>query len=193
MARILRDYKCQEHGFFEGYEAVCPEGCTDYVLQVFLQAPGFKSDKSKSADKQLKQLANDFGMSDIKSTREGENQSGYLTRNNKFTEKEYAEAEKYATPKKRGRPRKDAQNKPQPQQEAQREARAGDAAVWGGGFQGMSMQSILAGQFARPVGPSLGKDAEITSLTPRAAGINNGPTIDPRATMRDPDNLQIKK
>lgn len=194
MARILRDYKCQEHGFFEGFEPICPEGCTDeLVLQVFLKSPGFVSDKSKAADSHLRNLANEFGMSDIKSTRPGENQAGYLKRNNKFSEKEYAQAEKYATPKKRGRPRKDASNQPQPQADAPREARAGDSAVWGGGFQGMNMQSILAGQFARPVGPSLGKEAEITSLTPRAAGINNGPVVHPQGTMRDPDNLQIKK
>jgi len=50
MSRILKDYKCQEHGYFEGYSPTCPQGCTDYVLQVFLQAPGFKSDKTKNAD-----------------------------------------------------------------------------------------------------------------------------------------------
>jgi len=184
MSRILRDYKCQEHGFFEGFEPICPEGCTDYVLQVFLQAPGFKSEKSKSADRQLKQLASEFGMSDIKSTKEGENQSGYLTRNNKFTEKEYADAEKYATPKKRGRPRKGKAAAETPQ--APQEARAGDAAIWGGGFQGMNMAQVLAGKFAQPVrGESVG-------LTPRDAGINNGPRIDPRATMQDPDGLKIK-
>ena len=184
MSRILKDYKCQEHGYFEGYEPTCPEGCTDYVLQVFLQAPGFKSDKSKAADKQLNSLASEFGMSDIKSTRAGENQAGYLTRNNKFSEKEYAEAEKYATPKKRGRPRKGKAAVPTPQ--APQEPRAGDAAIWGGGFQGMNMQAVLAGQFAKPV------KGESVGLTPRDAGINNGPRIDPRATMRDPDNLQIK-
>jgi hypothetical protein len=122
-------------------------------------------------------------MSDIKSTRAGENQSGYLTRNNKFSEKEYTEAEKYATPKKRGRPRKGkAAEAPQ----APQEPRAGDAAIWGGGFQGMNMAQVLAGKFAQPV------RGEAVGLTPRDAGINNGPSVDPRATMRDPDNLQIK-
>jgi len=188
MSRILKDYKCQEHGFFEGYEPTCPQGCTDYVLQVFLQAPGFKSDKSKAADRQLKELASEFGMSDIKSTRAGENQSGYLTRNNKFSEKEYAEAEKYATPKKRGRPRK-GKAAAETSQETQREPRAGDAALWGAGagpFGSMSMQSILAGRFGQSI------NGEAVGLTPKAAGINNGPVVDPRATMRDPDNLKIK-
>jgi hypothetical protein len=192
MARILRDYKCQDHGFFEGFEAICPEGCEgEFILQVFLKSPGFVSDKSKAADKHLKSLASEFDMSDIKSTRPGENQAGYLSRKNKFSEKEYAEAEKFATKKRPGRPRKGKQAAETPVQT--QEARAGDAAVWGGGFQGMNMQSILAGQFARPIGPSLGKEAEMTSLTPRDAGINNGPRVDPRATMHDPDNLKIKK
>jgi hypothetical protein len=184
MARILRDYKCQEHGFFEGFEPTCPQGCTDeLVLQVFLKSPGFVSDKSKAADKHLKGLANEFGMGDIKSTRAGENQSGYLKRNNKFTEKEYAEAEKYATPKKRGRPRKDQSiQQPSPPQEA----RAGDSAIWGGGFQGMNMASVLAGRFGQPV------KGEQVGLTPQAAGIQSGPRVDPRATMQDPQNLKIK-
>ena len=184
MARILRDYKCQEHGFFEGFEPTCPQGCTDeLVLQVFLKSPGFVSDKSKAADKHLNSLASEFGMSDIKSTRAGENQAGYLKRNNKFSEKEYAEAEKYATPKKRGRPRKDQtiQAPPPPQ-----EARAGDSAIWGGGFQGMNMASVLAGRFGQPV------KGEQVGLTPQAAGIQSGPRVDPRATMQDPQNLKIK-
>ena len=184
MARILRDYKCQEHGFFEGFEPTCPEGCTDeLVLQVFLKSPGFVSDKSKAADSHLRNLASEFGMSDIKSTREGENQSGYLKRNNKFSEKEYAEAEKYATPKKRGRPRKDQSIQQPPQQQ---EARAGDSAIWGGGFQGMNMASVLAGRFGQPV-----KNEQV-GLTPQAAGIQSGPRVDPRATMQDPQNLKIK-
>jgi hypothetical protein len=186
MSRILRDYKCQEHGFFEGFEPTCPQGCTDeLVLQVFLKSPGFVSDKSKAADSHLRNLANEFGMSDIKSTREGENQAGYLKRNNKFSEKEYAEAEKYATPKKRGRPRKDSQVQPVPTPQ-QQEARAGDSAIWGGGFQGMNMQSVLAGRFNQSV------KGEQVGLTPQAAGIQSGPRVDPRATMQDPQNLKIK-
>jgi len=185
MARILRDYKCQDHGFFEGFEPVCPEGCTHEVLQVYLKAPGLVSDKTKAGDKHLKSLASEFDMSDIKSTKPGENQSGYLTRKNKFSEKEYAEAEKYATRKKPGRPRKGKAAAETPQ--APQEPRAGDNAIWGGGFQGMSMQSVLAGQFAKSV------KGETVGLTPRDAGINNGPRVDPRATLRDPDNLTIKK
>ena len=70
---VLKDYKCPVHGYFESYEPVCPAGCTD-VHVVFLKAPGVKSEKTKHNDKTLNQLALDFKMGDIKSTREGEAQ-----------------------------------------------------------------------------------------------------------------------
>ena len=99
---ILRDYHCQTHGYFESFEARCPmKGCAEEVAIVHLQPVGLKSDKTKHNDKTLAQLAMDFDMTDIKSVREGESQSGYLTRNN-------------TTPK-----------------EAPRESRPGDAVMWG--------------------------------------------------------------
>ena len=80
---VLKDYKCEKHGYFESFEAKCPmKNCEEEVFVVFLQAPGLISDSTKSNDKNIKQLAIDFGMTDVKSTREGENQAGYLTRNN---------------------------------------------------------------------------------------------------------------
>ena len=188
---VLNDYKCNTHGYFESRKPQCPmKGCTDEVYIVFLQAPNVLSAKTKFTDKSTKQLAMEFDMSDIKTTREGENQAGYLTRKNKFKEKDYAEAEKYATRKKNVNKDK---LKEHPVLERPKEARAGDAAIWGGGMQGMNMQSILAGQFNRPVGPSIGAPPEATGLTPAQAGINSGPRADPSSTMRDPDNLKIKK
>ena len=183
---VVNDYKCPKHGYFESRKAQCPmKDCHEEVFVVFLQAPNFISEKTKFTDKSTKQLAIEFDMSDIKTTREGENQSGYLTRKNKFSEKEYEQAEKYATRKKVVN--KDKLSKPLPVVEKPKEARPGDAAVWGGGFQGMNLQSVLAGRFAKPV-----RD-EAVGLTPSQAGIKTGPVTDPRATMRDPDNLQIKK
>jgi hypothetical protein len=82
---ILRDYKCPRHGYFTAWEPVCDEGCTD-VGQVILRAPtmrdSVKGGRSKRNDQNIKQLAADFNMTNIKSTREGEAQDGYLTRNN---------------------------------------------------------------------------------------------------------------
>jgi hypothetical protein len=156
--------------------------CHEEVMVVFLQAPNLISAKTKFTDKSTKQLAIEFDMSNIKSAREGENQAGYLTRKNKFTEKEYEQAEKYATRKKGVNKDKLKQAIP----ESPKEARPGDAAIWGKGFQGMNMQSILGGMI-KPV-----RDEQV-GLSPAQAGIKAGPTIDPMSTMRDPDNLQIKK
>jgi hypothetical protein len=180
---VLNDYKCPKHGYFEARKAQCPmKDCHEEVMVVFLQAPNLVGARTKAADKQLKQLAIEFDMSDIKSTREGENQAGYLKRKNKFTEKEYADAEKYATRKKGVD--KDKLKPAIP--EGPKEARPGDSAIWGGGFQGMNMQSLLGGMI-KPI-----RD-EAVGLTPGQAGIKTGPTTLPGGTMRDPDNLQIKK
>ena len=72
---VLHDYKCLAHGYFEAWEARCPKGCDgEAIVKVFLQAVGTKSDSTRHADSTLKGLANEYGMSDIKSTREGEAQ-----------------------------------------------------------------------------------------------------------------------
>ena len=185
---VVNDYKCPKHGYFESRKPQCPmKDCNEEVMVVFLQAPAMLSEKTRFTDKSTKQLAIEFDMSDIKTTREGENQSGYLTRKNKFKEKDYEQAEKYAT-RKKGVNKDKLAPVPPP---AQRESRPGDAAVWGGGMQGMNMQSILAGQFSKPVGPALGREAEVTSLNPRQAGIESGPKT--ASYFADPDNLKIKK
>jgi len=191
---VVNDFHCAKHGYFESRTPKCPmKGCNEEVMVVFLQAPNLVSAKTRFTDKSTKQLAMEFGMSDIKTTREGEHQEGFLAKKNKFTEKEYADAEKFATRKKGVDKDKLKRQVPTPQAEAPREARPGDSAVWGGGMKGMNMQSILAGQFSKPVGPSLGKEPEAAGLTPSQAGINSGPRVDPSSTLRDPENLQIKK
>ena len=106
-------------------------------------------------------------MTDVKSTREGEHQTGYLKRNNKLSDKEFDQAT-------------DAMNA------QKKEARAGDAAIWGGGGS-ISMKSVLGGQF-KPV-----RD-EAVSIMPRDAS-PTGSLSGPRAgvgTMQDPDNLKVK-
>jgi len=79
---VKRDYKCEAHGFFEAWEAQCPHGCLDGIMIVHLQAPNYLSDRTKGVDGTLKGLAKDFDMTNMKSTREGEHQEGYHTRNN---------------------------------------------------------------------------------------------------------------
>ena len=73
---VLKEYKCLAHGFFDGWEAKCPHGCTgdELIMRVFLTPVGMQSDTTKHNDSTLKSLAGEFGMSDIKSVREGEAQ-----------------------------------------------------------------------------------------------------------------------
>lgn len=166
---VLKDYKCAKHGYFEARKAKCPmKNCEEEVMVVFLQAPKTTSSRTKMADKQMKGLADDFKMGDIKTTREGENQGNVMSRNNKFKKKDYEDAERHLAAK------------------AQREPRPGDAAIWGGDNR-FNLQGLLNGNMIRPV-----RD-EAVGVMPSQAGIKSGPKIDPRATMRDHENLQIKK
>ena len=145
MPRILHDYKCPEHGYFEAYAPICPEGCEQGVMIVHLQAPGLLSDKTKGSDKNLKQLAMDFNMTNIKSTREGDSQAGYYTRKNAEVPKEVAEAQQV------------------------QEGRPGDAAIWGGGMKGLNMQSILSGRAVQSI------HGEPVGINPKETGNLTGP------------------
>ncbi|NDB70424.1 MAG: hypothetical protein EB015_20940 [Methylocystaceae bacterium] len=86
---ILRSYKCLEHGYFDAWEPLCPHGCLD-VAVVILKAPSMRDStraaKSKMVDTTAKGLAKEFKMTNIKTTREGEFQEGYHTRNNQTKE-----------------------------------------------------------------------------------------------------------
>jgi hypothetical protein len=156
---VMHDYKCDLHGFFEGWEPVCPEGCTENVQMVFLQPVGLTSDTTKHNDKTLKQLALDFNMTNIKSTREGDSQAGFYTRNNKPVPKDLP---------------------PVP-----REARPGDAAIWGGAGGKFTMDNILKGNMFRSVA------GEQVSVMPNQVGNLTPPR--PASYMADHDNLSLDK
>ena len=162
---VLHDYYCETHGIFEAWEAKCPmKHCTAAISRVFLKPVAMKSDKTKSTDKNLKQLAIDYDMTDIKSTREGEHQTGYMKRNNKLSDKQFEEATAAMQ----------AQN--------QQQARPGDGVIWGGGGN-INMKSVLGGQFKSVMGESVG-------INPKAAGNLSGPA--PASYLADHENLQVK-
>ena len=144
---VLHDYFCSEHGIFESWDAKCPmKICKGEISKVFLKPVSMKSDKTKATDKNLKQLAIDYDMTDIKSTREGEHQTGYMKRNNKLSDKQFEEATAAMQ---------------------QKEARPGDSVIWGGGGN-INMKSVLGGQFKSVMGESVG-------INPKAAGNLSGP------------------
>jgi len=166
---ILRDYCCENHGMFESWEPECPmKFCKGTISIVHLKPVSMKSDKTKATDTRVKNLALDFGMTDVKSTKEGEHQSGYLKRNNKLTDKQYAEAtaasEHFESQK-------------------QKEGRAGDSAIWGNGGN-ISMKSVLGGQFKSVMGESVG-------INPKEAGNLTGPK--PASYIPDHENLSVPK
>ena len=163
---VLHDYFCSEHGIFEAWEAKCPmKLCKCEISRVFLQPVSLKSDKTKATDKNLEGLAQDFGMTDIKSTREGEHQTGYLKRNNKLTDKQFEEAGEAMAA------------------QQQREQRPGDSVIWGGGGS-ISMNSVLGGQFKSVAGEQVG-------IHPKQAGNLTGPRA--ASYIPDQDNLQVDK
>ena len=160
---VLHDYYCSEHGVFESREAKCPmKHCQAEISLMFLKPVGIKSDSTKSADTTLSGLAKDFGMTDIKSTREGEHQTGYHTRNNIETPADRAKREA---------------------EEAQ--ARPGNGVIWGdAGMRGLNMSSIIAGRAAQSV------RGEAVGINPKEAGATHGPRAS--VVMNDHENLQIK-
>ena len=138
--------------------------CAEEVAIVYLQPVGMMSDGTKKNDKTIKQLAMDFDMTNIKSTREGENQAGYFTRKNKTSKKQL---EKEA---------REAEQRP-------REPRPGDAAIWGGDSR-YSMGHLLKGGAVRSVmGESVG-------INPKEAGNLTGPRA--ASYIADHENLQVK-
>lgn len=162
---VLHDYFCSEHGIFEAWEPKCPmKICKGEISKVFLKPVGMKSDKTKSTDKNLKGLAQEFDMTDIKTTKEGEHQSGYLKRKNKLSDKKFQEATEAMA----------AQNN---------QPRPGDSVIWGGGGN-INMKSVLGGQFRSVAGESVG-------INPKSAGDLRGPT--PGVVINDHENLQVKK
>lgn len=162
---ILRDYYCESHGIFESWEAKCPmKHCKSEISIVHLKPVGMKSEKTKRTDKTVAQLAIDYNMTDIKTAREGEHQTGYLKRNNQLTDKEFAQAT-------------EAMQAQQPQ-----ESRPGDLAIWGGGGN-INMKSVMSGQF-KPV-----RD-ETVGVNPKSAGNLTGPKA--ASYIADHENLQIK-
>lgn len=74
---VVRSYKCDAHGYFDGWneDNACPE-CGVACKQVFIKPFAIKSGRTKNTDQTLKQLASDYKMTNIKSTREGESQAG---------------------------------------------------------------------------------------------------------------------
>jgi hypothetical protein len=147
---VLKDYMCTEHGVFESREAKCPiKFCQGDLSVIFLQPVGIKSENTKKNDKNLKQLALEFDMTDIKSTKAGEHQTGYLKRKNKLSDKAFEEAGAAM-----------AQNQKRQEEEMIKQRLSG--VNWGNGGN-INLKSVMGGQF-KPVAD------EAVSVLPKSVG-----------------------
>lgn len=83
---VLKRYICSRHGEFDAWnegQVRCPAAKCRCKPREQVSAPAIHTTgRTAGADKTLNQLAMDFKMTNIKSTKEGENQAGYFTRNN---------------------------------------------------------------------------------------------------------------
>ena len=63
---ILHDYSCMAHGHFESSKPDCPHGCKGGMVSiVHLKAPGFVSARTKGIDKTTRNLASQFGLTEM--------------------------------------------------------------------------------------------------------------------------------
>jgi hypothetical protein len=172
---VLKDYLCSQHGIFESREAKCPiKFCDGELSVVFLQPVGIKSAKTKSTDNNLKQLSIDFDMTDIKSTKAGEHQTGYLKRKNKLSDKEFERAT-------------DAMNHNNKIQEEEIVKQRLSGVNWGSGGN-INLKSVMGGQF-KPIA-----DESVSVLPSHVAPA--GGFRGPRAglgTLVDHEGLKVER
>jgi hypothetical protein len=142
--------------------------CKGELSVVHLKPVGTRSAKTSATDNNLKQLAIEYDMTDIKSTKAGEHQTGYMKRKNKLSDKQFAEATDAIQ----------SQN-----QQQQKQTRPGESVIWGGGGN-ISMKSVMGGQFKSVNGESVG-------INPKSAGDLQGPRAN--VVMNDHENLQVRK
>lgn len=83
---ILNRFICSKHGEFDAWsdDAVrCPKLKCRCKPRQMVSGPSIRtSTRTADMDKTLTNLASDYNMTNIKSTKEGDNQAGYFTRNN---------------------------------------------------------------------------------------------------------------
>jgi hypothetical protein len=63
----LKEYRCAAHGPFENYDALCPHGCPRaFVKQEVRTAPAYQHKKTRFVDQQLRGIAQDAGLTNLK-------------------------------------------------------------------------------------------------------------------------------
>ena len=78
MAGIIKEFECQDHGYFESTHPICfALGCeSQHVRRVFLTAPSIGSTELKRFHEGLKKSADLMGIGDFRTARAGETAYG---------------------------------------------------------------------------------------------------------------------
>lgn len=69
---IVKEFSCPGHGDFESTEARCPHGCTVVAEREFRTAPAYHNGNAKRTDALVRSQVEAMGLSNIRSSREGE-------------------------------------------------------------------------------------------------------------------------
>jgi hypothetical protein len=82
MAAPLKEFVCAAHGPFEARDAKCPHGCSKrFVRQEFRTPVGTRSPGTKGLDREIRQLATDYRLPDIRTSDNGQSVMQNLRKN----------------------------------------------------------------------------------------------------------------
>lgn len=85
MAAPLKEYICAAHGEFESRTGKCPRGCSvRFVRQEFRTAPATRSGGGRAVDRELRNLATDYRLPDIRTSDDGLSVMQNLRKNPSF-------------------------------------------------------------------------------------------------------------
>ena len=89
---VLHDYMCAAHGKFSSFDGKCPNGCDTAFVKKMLSGPAILSDRTKGIDRNLRDLASDFKMTDMT------NRNGYVGKQDEASARRVEEAQRMLAP-----------------------------------------------------------------------------------------------
>lgn len=95
---IVKEYFCPGHGDFESDKPICPKGCSVAAEREFRTPPAYHNGKTARTDRMVREQVESFGLSNIRSSREGETARIASPQEKKMEEFNRAVRAKYPSP-----------------------------------------------------------------------------------------------
>lgn len=92
---VVKQWFCPAHSEFENETGLCPSGCTVTSEREFRTAPAYHNGKAKRVDSMVRSQVEAFGLSNIRSAREGETSRPSNPQAQKMAEFQKAVHQKY--------------------------------------------------------------------------------------------------